>query len=255
MTRSLLAAAGLALACAGAAAFVAVGVWVWRLKAEVNQQADYLAGRANAAADAADHAIGFVGEILEKARAELELARTRVAAPAPVRVNPILQLTARQASQQLAGSVERALGAIVAASDAVVVIDAALDVVSEYPELERIFGVHPDQIRDTRGTLGSVAAELRQARSVLGVPVDHGPVPTPEQLDAVDQALRVAEGFRDDMARVVKAARDRVNETRRKVDVWGRRAAWATAAVSALGFLGQYFMARFCWRQLRRLPA
>lgn len=253
MARSFLALAGLLLAFAGSAAFVAAGVWVWKLKAEVNLQADYIAGRADAAGDAADHAIGFVGEVIDRARKDLGVARAQVAVPAPV--NPFLQMSARQASLQLAGSVERALGAVVAASDAVVVIDAVLDVVSENPQLEKLFGVHPDQLHATRGTLVSVADQLHGARRVLGVPVDAGSAATAEQLDAVDQALRMADDFRKEMDRVVKDARDRVDGAKRTADLWAWRAAWGTTAVCAVGLLGQFFTARFCWRKLRRLPA
>lgn len=255
MVRNLLAITGLAIGLTGVGVFLAVGIWVWQLKAEVNRQTEYLASRANAAGDAADHAIGFVREVIEKARNDLNDARSKARPSAPEQVNPLVQMTARQASLQLAGSIERALGAVVTASDAVVVIDAALDVVSDYPELEKLFGVHPDQVRQTRGTLVSVAGELRKAKSILGIPIESGPIPTPEQLDAVDAAIRMAEGFRGEMSRVVQLARRRVNDAKRTADVWAWRTAVGTTAVSALGLVGQLFLARFCWRKLRRLPA
>src|SRR5262245_31746981 len=100
MTRKPLTLAGLAIGCAAIGAFVAVGIWVWQLKAEVNRQTTYLAKRANEAGDAADHAIEFVGEVIGKARKDLENARPQTAAN-PASVNPFVQMTARQASLQL----------------------------------------------------------------------------------------------------------------------------------------------------------
>lgn len=254
MVRQLLAVTGLALGLAGIGLFLAVGVWAWHLKAEVNRQTEYLAGQANRAGAAADHAIKFVGEVIQKAHADLAVAR-RQAPSAPEPVSPLVRVAARQASHQLAGDVERVIGAVVAASDAVVVVDAALDVVSDDQGLKQLFGVRPEQVSEVRGTLGSVADELRKARSVLGVPVGDGPLPTAEELDAVNAALRLADGVREEMARVVEVARQRVNGTRRTIDLWAVRAAVGATALCALGMLGQFFLARFCWRTLRRLPA
>ena len=99
-------------------------------------------------------------------------------------------MTARQASQQLAGSIERPLGAVVTASDAVVVIDAALDVVGDYPELENSSASIPTRSRQTRGTLVSVARELRRRTTSSAFRSRPARSPTAEQLDAVDAALQ-----------------------------------------------------------------
>lgn len=256
MPRKVLALAGLALSLAAGGVFVAIAVQAWRVKAEVDRQTEYLATRAYAAGDAAGHAIGFVGEVIDKAKVDLNETRSRVLAPAPARVNPFVQMAARQASINLTGSIERALGAVVTASDAVVVADAALDIVNEYPELEKLFGVNPEQVRQTKSALGSVSGELRQAQSILGVPVTpDGNLPTAEQLAQVDDALNMADHFRSEMARIVSVARQRVEATKKLIDLWAWRLAVGTTVLCGFGLLGQFFMARFCWRKYRGLPA
>jgi hypothetical protein len=258
MFRRSFALAGVIFACVGAGVFAAVGIEVWVVKAEVNRQAAYLAKNANIAGDAADRAIQFVSDVIGEAKGELKAARKQTADPATVRVNPLVQMSARQASVKLAGSVDRALGAVVAASDAVTVADAALHVLSEkdYPELVELFGVHPEQVKQTRGKLNSVSDELRQAKGVLGGPSGSDvPLLTAEQLDAVDEALRLAEGFRAEMSRIVAEARVRVDAMHHKADLWAWRVAAATTAACVIGIVGQFFMARFFLRKLHRLPA
>jgi hypothetical protein len=148
------------------------------------------------------------------------------------------------------------LGAVVTASDAVVVADAALDIMSEYPELERLFGVDPEQVRRTRSALSSVSGELRQARSILGVPVTpDGELPSAEQLAAVDEALGMADHFRSEMARIVAAARQRVEATKKLIDLWAWRLAMGTTVLCAVAVGGQLFAARYFWRRFRGLPA
>ncbi|WP_439631852.1 hypothetical protein [Gemmata sp.] len=256
MFRRLFALTGLLIALAGTGVFVAIAVQVWRVKAEVNRQTAELAGRANQAGDAAGRAVNFVGDVIDRARAELTTTRISTSAPEPVRVNPFVRMTARQASIDLAGSLERALGAVVTASDTVIVAETALDMVSADPRLSQAFGVNTDQIHQTRTALTSVAGELRQAKSILGVPVrTDSELPSAEQLDAVDRALQMAEQFKAEMARLVGVARVRVNETRQLIDVWALRLAVAVTALSVLGAVGQLFMARFCLRKLHELPA
>ena len=256
MFRRLFALTGLLIALAGTGVFVAVAVQVWRVKAEVNRQTAELAGRANQAGDAADRAITFVADVIDRAKAELATTRVSTSAPEPVRVNPIVRMTARQASIDLAGSLERALGAVVTASDTVIVAETALDMVSADPRLSQAFGVDPDQIHQTRTALTSVAGELRQAKSILGVPVRaDSELPSAEQLDAVDRALQMAEQFKAEMARLVGVARVRVNETRHMIDVWAMRLAVGVTALCVLGAVGQLFMARFCLRKMLELPA
>jgi len=256
MFRRLSALLGLIVGLFGAGLFIAIGIQVWYIKAEVNRQTDDLAARANAAGDAADRAIGLVGEVIEKAKLDLVETRKTVTVSEPARVNHFMQLTARQASINLTGSLERTLGAIAAASDSVVVAQAALDIVSANPQLEKVFGFDLSQIQHTRTTLGSVSGELRQAKTILGVPVSApGELPSAEQLDAVDNALGMADGFRAEMARIVGVARTRVNETKQLIDLWAWRLAASATALCIIGALGQFFLARFCLRKLHNLPA
>jgi hypothetical protein len=132
-----------------------------------------------------------------------------------------------------------------------VVADAALDVVGGVPELKHLLGVKPEQLDATRTALGNVSNELQQARSLLDVPaVSPESVPTNEQLHAVDDALHNARGFTDEVGRVVESTRARVNETKQKVDIWAWRGAMGMTLLSALGALGQFFMARYCWGKL-----
>lgn len=256
MFRRLLASMGLLLSLVATAVFISVGVQVWSVRAEVNRQTDHLTKQAYSAAATANGAIKFVDDVITKAKADLRATQGPASAPEAVQLSPILQMTARQASINLAGSVERALGAVVTASDAVMVVNAALEIVTEYTQVEKYFGVSPDQIRQTRTALDSVSGELKQARTVLGVPIgSNDAVPTPEQLAAVDEALRLADNFRAEMQRVVEVARKRVEDTKRLIDVWAWRIAVGTTTLSVFGVVGQFFLARFCIRKLLHLPA
>ncbi|MBA4062772.1 MAG: hypothetical protein C0501_03530 [Isosphaera sp.] len=255
MSRTPLAVLGLAAGAAGFALFAAAGAGVWSLKAAADRKAADLAARAATAADAADHALGFVVEVVDRAEAELAAAKSVTPAGPPEQVNPFLQLTARSAAQQLAGSVDRVHGAVVAASDAVKIADAALDVAGQYPELKSLFGVTPAQLDATRATLGSVAGELRQAKTVLGFPVADTSAVSREQLNAAEEALRQARALAGSLGQVVGSARQRVADLKASADVWGRRVALGVTAASALAAVGQVFMVRFFWRVLRRRPA
>ncbi|MCE9565076.1 MAG: hypothetical protein K8U57_23845 [Planctomycetes bacterium] len=256
MFRRLFALTGLLFALAGSGMFVALAIAAWKIKAEVERETNDLATRANAAGDEADRAINFVGKVIETAQADLNAARVPVSAPEHIRVNPLVQMSARQTSINLAGSLERALGAVTTASDTVVVVNAALQLASGSEQFEKMFGVRPDQIAQTQTALGSVAGELREARSILGIPVSSSGEPaTVEQLDAVDNALRLAGRFREEMSKIVGDARKRVNETKQQIDLWAWRLAVAVTALSVVGTVGQFFLARFCVRKLNNLPA
>ncbi|MBA4189744.1 MAG: hypothetical protein C0467_17295 [Planctomycetaceae bacterium] len=256
MFRRLSSLVGLILSLVVAGVFIAICIQVWYVKAEVNRQTADLAVRANAAGDAADRAITIVGDVITKAKSDLGDTRSKVVAPEPIRVNHFMQMAARQASINLTGSLERTLGAVVTASDTVVVAEAALDIVTANPQLEKVFGINPDQIQQTRVTLGAVAGELRQAQSILGIPISpNGELPTAEQLEAVDTALRMADGFKAEMARIVGVARARVNETKRLIDLWTWRLTMAATILCGFGAVGQCFVARFCLRRLHDLPA
>jgi len=249
MFRKLLALVGLIVACAGLGLFVALGIYVWPLKTEVNAQTETLAAKAHKAGDEADRAIDFVRDVIAQAGSDLDYARSR-AIPRPAKPVSVFEMAlAQSASKRLAGSVDRAHGAVVTASDAVVVAEAALRVFDKSEELQHLFGIQPSQVDATKTTLDRASSELRHAQSALGG------TPTPEQLNAVDNALVQARGFTDEMARVVVIARGRVDATRTSVDRWSWWIAVATTLAGALAALGQFFMARFWWRTLRGLPA
>ena len=248
MIRKLVALVGLVVACAGIGLFVALGIYVWSLKTEVNQQTQTLAINANKAGNEADKAIGFVQTVIKNARQDLETAR-RSLNEATRPVSPLEMALARSASQRLAGSVDQAHNAVATASEAVVVADAALRVFNENKELKELLGVQPSQVNATRTTLDNAAAELAKAKSVLGG------TPTPEQLNAVDNALNQAQGFTDELTKVVTTVRGRVNATKSMADLWSWRIALGTTLASVLASIGQLFMARYFWRTLRGLPA
>jgi hydrogenase maturation protease len=248
MIRKLVALLGLVIACGGIGLFVALGVYVWSLKTEVNRQTNTLAANANKAGDKADRAIEFVRDVIGKAERDLAAARNRT--PEPTKPTSAFEMVlAKAASQRLAGSVDQAHGAVVTASDAVVVANAALQVFDADLESKRLFGVKTSQVDATKITLDNAARELRNAKEVLGG------TPTPEQLNAVDNALAQARGFTDDLARVVDSVRDRVNTTHSMVDQWSWRIAIGTTLLSVLASVGQLFMARYFWRIVRGLPA
>jgi hypothetical protein len=251
MTRKLVALVGLIIACGGIGLFVALGIYVWSLKSEVNRQTVTLADKAQRAGDEANRAIEFVKNVIKQANDDLANARKHAAATArPTRPMSMFELAmARTASQRLAGSVDRAQGAVATASDAVVVAEAALQVFSDSTELKDLFGVQPGQLVATQSTIDKARSELRQARTALGGD------PTQEQLNAVDSALDQAQGFTDEMDRVVATVRSRVDVTRTAVDSWSLRIAIGTTLLCALAAVGQVFMARYFWRTLRGQPA
>lgn len=247
---------GVILGCAGVGLFLGIAIQVWYLRAEVDRQTAYLAEQGERAGSAAADAVWFVEKTLEEAKKQLEATRKTAAAAPVAPSDPLLRITARQMSKQLVGSVERAQGAVVAAADAVVIADAALEVVNEwYPDLKTFLGLSPDQMDQTKVALGTVAGQLQQARGFLGVPIDDGLLPTAEQLKSVDDALTLAEGFASHMKQVVETARSRVRDLKVAADRLTWRGSIAITLVSLLGALGQCFLVRFCWRKAHHQPA
>jgi hydrogenase maturation protease len=251
MIRKLFALAGLLIACVGIGLFIALGVSVWSIKTEVNKQSDTLATLAHRAGNDADRAIEFVRSVISQAETDLTSVRPAAKPSRPVSVFEMAM--AQSASKRLAGSVDQAQGAVVAASDAVAVAEAALKVFDqamvENPQLKGFLRVQPSQVDATQSTLRKAATELKQAQSALGG------APTQEQLNAVDIALAQAREFTDQLTNVVETARLRVEATKSTVDRWSWRIAMATTILCGLAAVGQLFMARFCWRTLRGLPA
>lgn len=255
LVRVVPAVSGLLVSVAGFVVFAAIGGGVWWVRAEAGRRADALAARADTAIAAADHAVGFVREVIAQAQEDLTRARATAVAVAPEPVHPFVQFGARRASQELVGSVDRANAAVVAASDAVVVANTAFELFDKDERLQGWFGVRAEQLERTRTDLGAATRELKKARTVLGVPVAPGATPTADQLNSIESGLAGAQDFTEHMGSVVASTRARVAETRRRVDVWALRAALVTTAFGALGAAGQLFTARFCWRVLRGKPA
>lgn len=254
MLKLLPALIGLFAAGAGVLLFLGISVGVWWVRAEVFRQTAYLATRAEAAGRAADNTIAFVRQALDRAEADLAAARAEIPPPSHPPVNPLVQLAARQASLQLAGSVQRAQGAVEAASDAVTIADAVLDVVDEFPELKQLFGVEQAHLDRTRYALGQIAEDIRRARTMLGIPIDRS-IFTLEELNMIDAALRQTRYYTDEMDRVVRTARERVASLRSRVEWWADRLSVAVSAVAVWAAVGQVFWARFCLRRLSGQPA
>ena len=254
MIRKLVALIGLVVACGGIGLFVTLGVYVWSLKAEVNRQTETLAGTANKTGDEADKAIKFVQVVIKRARGDLVAARAQTTQKTTRPVSPWEVMVAQSTSKRLAGSVDQAHTAVVTASDAVVVAKAALEVLNtvdttEKSELDRLLHVPTSQVDATKTTLENATRELEKARSVLGGE------PTPEQLNAVNSALDQADGFTNELDKVVGSIRARVNSIKMMVDQWTWRIALGTTLMCTLAGVGQLFMARYFWRTLRNQPA
>ncbi len=256
VVRRLLAVVGLLVAVVGCIAFATAAVGVWWVKAETNKKTDEVAARAHKAVDGADHAVGFVREVISEGNSQLTAAKKTAAAARQEPVNPLVQFVARDASKKLAGSVERADGAIVTASDTLVGAEAALKLFENDEEMKAwLGGVGAGNLVQTKGNLDQASRELKRVRSVLGVQVGSGTPPSPEQLSTVESALTQASEFTDQMSNLVTTARGRVVETKRTVDLWVLRVAIGVTIVGVVGAAGQFFMARFFWWTLRGKPA
>ena len=254
--RRVFAAIGLFVSLAGFIVFLSAAVVVWWVKAETNRRTDELVVKAHSAVDVADGAVVFVRDVIKQGEDDLQHVKANPAPPQEP-VNPFLQLTARKASENLAGSVDRAQTAVLTASDATVVAEAALHVFgeeSQLPGLKHWLGIKPEQLAQTKTGLDRAKSELTQVRTVLGVPLGDGG-PTQEQLATVENGLRQARELTDQMGKVVATARTRVDETKRAVDMWVLRLALLVTLIGVVGAAGQFFMARFCVRTLRGLPA
>jgi hypothetical protein len=256
IVRRVLALIGLLIAVTGFVGFGAAAVGVWKLKAEANRRADSLALQAHTAVNAADHAVSFVSGVVDQGERDLQDVREKAKKEEPQPpVNPFVRLSARQASEKLAGSVERANAAVVAASEAVEVAKTALKLFESDEEVKSWFPVPPEQISQTKTDLTTATHELRTVRTILGIPIADGAMPTTEQLLTVEAALRQAREFIERLKHAVNSTRARVTETKRTVDLWVLRVAIGVTFVGVLGAAGQFFMARFFWRVLRGKPA
>lgn len=253
MVRLILSIAGLVLALVGFALFLALGFGVWVAKQKADQETTALAEKAQAAGDVAAHVIALIREII--ARAELGLAAARVeqgTAPPTEQPDPFVRMAMWKAKRSLPEEVEKARDAVGVASEVVIVAGAALDVFGER-ELDRgPLGVRPEEMHAARAQLDAAAADLRNARHILGVPIptsDEGT--TPDQLANVDAALDRAKGITNEFDRALSTARKQVDAAKQKAEMWSLRVAIGISLLAALAAAGQVFMARACWRGLR----
>jgi hypothetical protein len=118
----------------------------------------------------------------------------------------------------------------------VVVANTALELFDKDEQLQGWFGVRPEEVAYTRSELSAATRDLTKARTVLGIPFAPGGPPTAEQLNTIESGLARARAFTDQMGAAVDGTRARVEETKRRVDVWVR---WAAVAVTAIGRAGR----------------
>jgi len=250
---------GLVVAVAGGATFAAFGVATWVVRAEVDRQTVALSGKAEIAADVVGNAISLVRQVI--ARAETGLIEARKEAeeeppPPPKTVNPLVTLGIRQATRDLPGRVELARDAVVTASDAVVVAEAALQVLTEHPEVGERFGVQAHALHTSRTQLDTAVSDLRGARTFFGVPIpgqELAPI-SPEMLRAVDDSLAHAKGYADALEQALDSARDKLRTAKVRALQWSLRLAVGSTVLAVLGATGMVFMGVACRRGLRAAP-
>lgn len=256
MLRTVLSATGLVLAVGGFVLFVALGVGAWVAKREADRQVAAAAATAHQAEDVAARVIALVREIIARAQAGLAAARAEPMEPAGAKQDPLVQFALRKAKRDLPADVERARDAVGTASEAVIIADAALGVFEQQPREGSALGVRPEDLHAARSQLDAASLDLRNARRVLGVPIPGPDRPTtPEQLDNADAALARATEVTDALDRALGMAREKVDAAQQTAEVWSLRVALAVSALAGLAAIGQVFMARACWRGLRRVTA
>ncbi|HUR54219.1 MAG TPA: hypothetical protein VMZ71_08815 [Gemmataceae bacterium] len=252
--RRVVSGVGLVVAVAGYAAFTAVGVAAWVVRQEVDRQVVVLSGKASLAADVVGRAISLVRQVIGRAEVGLAEARREASLPQPPKpVNPLVTIGLRQATRDLPGRVELARDAVVTASDAVVVVEAALEVLTENPEVGHQFGVQLHNLHASRTQLDSAANDLRGARTVLGIPIpgqDLAPI-SPELLRAVDESLTLATQYTNALEQSLEVARDKIHTTKSRTLLWSRRLAIGATVLAILGGAGMVFMGSACWRRFR----
>ena len=132
----VIAGAGLLVAVLGFGAFVGLGVAAWMTKREADRQVATLYEKAKLATDIVGRGVQIAREVIARAEVGLEQARAEASLPPPPKpANPLVSIGLRQASRELPGRIELARDALGAASDAVVVAEAALNVLTEHPDV------------------------------------------------------------------------------------------------------------------------
>lgn len=252
------AGAGLVVAVAGFGAFVALGVAAWATKREVDAQVASLTEKAAAATDVVGRGLLLAREVIDRAERGLEQARAEAAQPVPPpSVNPFVTIGLRQATRELPGRVELARDAMVAASDAVVVAEAALNVLTENPDVGARFGVPTWAIQEGLAKLDTAAGDIRGARTVLGMPIpghESAPIP-PEVLRAVGESLAQSRGYLGMLDRALLTAREKIRTTRERTLLWAWRLAVGATVLAVLGATGMGFMGVACGKKLFRRGA
>lgn len=249
MFRTVLSLIGLIVSVLGFAIFVGVIAGSWWAKDKADRKTDELAEKAESAARVADRTIDLVNNVIDRSEQDLAVAKASPAEdPA---VNPFVRLTVNKAAGELPGGVDRAREAVSMASDAVIVLDAALGVFADRPEDQAALGIPLSELETAKQQLNTTAAELRKARSIFGVRL--APL-RPDEIDAVQNALEHTRRFIADLKRVLDNARQQVEDTRQKAHRWTLRIALAATGLGSLAALGQVFMARACWRGLFAPP-
>ena len=249
MSRKVLSGIGFVLGIAGFLAFIAIGVGTWIAKREADRQLTAAVEKAHHAGNVASNVISLVREIIARAKASLVAARVESVQTPGEEPDFFTRMVVRKAKRDLPGEVDKARDAVGVASEAVVVAGAVLDVFDDRKPDEVALGVKEHDLKAARSQLDSAAAELKNARSVLGFPI---PGASEEQLTQVDQALATATDVTNQVDRAVTEARGKVDELKRKSEVWSMRAAIGITGLTALAALGQVFLVRACWRGLQR---
>lgn len=243
MSRKLLAAGGVVLAAAGFVTFIALAIGAWVARTEADQQLEVAAGKAHQAGEVAARVIELVREVIARARTSLSTARADSQPPGPV-TDPMVRVAMWKAKRELPGEVAKARDAVGVASEAVIVAESVLDVFVENKPDSGSLGVRSQDIHSARTQLESAASDLKNARSVLGIPITG----SDEQYSQVEQALNSATDVTDRVAQALEDAKRKVDDTKVQANRWILRAAIIATALSALAALGQVFMLRTCWK-------
>jgi hypothetical protein len=244
MLRSL-AVLGLAVAVVGFVLFAALGVGAWVAKREADRRVAEIATRANAAVDAAGQGVGLLREVIARSEADLHLARATHPATGTPPADPFTRMFVNRAVQNLPGGLHQARDVVGTAADAVRVADAALAVFAERPGEAATLGVHDSELDAARQQLRQASSGLGEAGRLIGDA-------DPTTLSAVEEALTRAKVVADRLDAALARARQGVENARRLTGVWSLRAAVSATVLAVLGAAGQVFMARACWRALRR---
>jgi hypothetical protein len=245
--RKSISIAGLVLSVAGFVIFIALGVSAWFAKREADRRVNAAAVQAQQAGEVASHVVRLVREVIARAQVSLTTSRAGFE-PAGDINDPMVRLAMWKATRELPDQVEKARDAVHIASEALIVAESVLDVFVEHKPDETVLGVRAGDMGAARSQLESAASDLKNARTVLGIPIAPA---TPEQYSQVDQALASATDLTNRVDDALKLARHKVDEAKASAHRWSLRAAIIISALTALAALGQVFLFRASWRGLR----